>query len=385
MKSKPKVLYIANAYIESFHSTSRIEISKALKKMGLEIEPMFFYKDAKHTILGLSPIHFVRCYRRSYLNSVRTLIKVAFFLLFKFKKYEFVIIEPNAVFALLPFALAKRIFPLKSKILLDIRTQPVEVPQNIRGMIMEAKFDLSIKIALRYFDGMIVITEGMEKFIRKKGNFINFPIGIWTSGVNLELFNPKAEYELITFSQQRFVVMYHGTLSPNRGLDNVLLAAENLRKEYPEIFILFLGSGEMEDKLKGLIQTMNLHENAMVHKPVPYLHIPRYIKAAHVGILPFPNLEWWNVQSPLKLLEYLAMEKPVIASDIPMNRDVVKSRNCAFFIKDNSPEQIYEGIKKAIAHKEDLTIMGALGRAIVEKEFTWEHQAKKILDYLKTV
>jgi glycosyltransferase involved in cell wall biosynthesis len=102
-------------------------------------------------------------------------------------------------------------------------------------------------------------------------------------------------------------------------------------------------------------------------------------------MLAFPDHEWWSVQSPLKLFEYFAMAKPVIATDIPMNTSVIGAMKCAFLIKNNTPDDICAGIKLAMATKDRLSEMGAEGRSLVEKTYSWREQASKIGAYLQTI
>jgi len=75
----------------------------------------------------------------------------------------------------------------------------------------------------------------------------------------------------------------------------------------------------------------------------------------------------------------------VIISDIPMNRNVVGNRNIAFYIKDNSVEQICEGIKTAIINRQQLSGMGEEGRKMIVEEYSWMSQAGKINKYLLAV
>jgi len=230
---------------------------------------------------------------------------------------------------------------------------------------------------------MLVITEEMERYLRERKGRNPLSTGIWTSGINLEQFNPYAVYPPVDLFRERFVVMYHGQLSPGRGLDKALLALDIVRHEFPEVFAFFVGSGAMKKKLAEMINTLGLREHAMVSDPVPHSEVPRLLKSADIGILPFPDHEWWRGQSPIKLFEYFAMETPVIATNIPMNRSVIGAHDCAFVIPDNSPAQIAAAIRQAITEKERLPQMGAVGRQLVQSTYTWDRQAERILSYLE--
>ena len=105
--------------------------------------------------------------------------------------------------------------------------------------------------------------------------------------------------------------MYQLRFTPTRGLDMITLEIDKIRREYPEVLMFFLGlrfhAGKDEGHGAGRQTWMT-----MLFIPMPVLahQIPRYLHSAHIGILAFPNHEWWSVQSPLKLFEYLTMSKP---------------------------------------------------------------------------
>ena len=87
--------------------------------------------------------------------------------------------------------------------------------------------------------------------------------------------------------------------------------------------------------------------NVVGHKP--YSEIPYWLKAADVLILPNSGKEeiskHWT--SPLKLFEYMASKRPIIASDLPSLSDVLNESN-ALLIEPDNPERIAEAIKNVL-------------------------------------
>ena len=84
-------------------------------------------------------------------------------------------------------------------------------------------------------------------------------------------------------------------------------------------------------------------------------------------------------------MEYLAMKRPVIVTDIPAHRNVIGNKKCGIFIPNHQPEAIIQGIKSAIENKEKLTIWGKEGLNIILNNYTWDHQALKIINFLNTL
>ena len=110
--------------------------------------------------------------------------------------------------------------------------------------------------------------------------------------------------------------------------------------------------------------------------------VPKYIAMCDIGIVPLPNISYWRYQCPLKLLEYLAMKRTVISTDIPAHRKIVDNKQCGIFISSTNPEEISKAIMYAYENKDKLDKWGATGREIVLTKYSWEEVAKKLEKFL---
>jgi glycosyltransferase involved in cell wall biosynthesis len=230
-----------------------------------------------------------------------------------------------------------------------------------------------------------MITEKMKTDLQKKTNNFKKKVCVWSSGVDSKLFDPgkAADIREELGFKNRYVIMYHGVLSPNRGLQEAIEAIAIVRKSHPEIMFFMLGKGSAQPELEERIRDLKLENHVFVHPQVPYESVPKYIKSAQAGILPFPNIDWWNTSSPIKLCEYLAMGKPVIVTDIAAHRAVLGKLKCGFFVPNHEPANIARGINTAIGKAADLKELGQIARTIVIENLTWERQALKIKSYFQ--
>jgi glycosyltransferase involved in cell wall biosynthesis len=213
-------------------------------------------------------------------------------------------------------------------------------------------------------------------------------VGIWTSGVSAKLFDPDARR--IQGNKLRnkfglsgkFVVFYHGSLSSTRGIPDTFEAMKILMKKYSNIVLFLLGSGPIAYMLKSSIKSENLQNNIIIHDAVEYEQVPKFISMSDVCIIPLPDYPCWRSQSPLKLFEYLSMEKVVIATDIPAHRSVLDNRKCCIYLSSVNPEEIAKVIEYASINKEKLAGWGKTGRKIVLQKYTWEKVAEVFEHYL---
>jgi glycosyltransferase involved in cell wall biosynthesis len=300
---------------------------------------------------------------------------------------EFVIFDPPEVHILgaLPALLISKF--TKTKFVLDIRTVLVELT-GFRGSLRKFWFSFSVLLAKKLFDGITIITPLMKKEICDNYDLDPNKVGVWTSGVSEELFdpeNPILRRETIRMSlglTEKFVVFYHGVFTATRGLIETAEAVKILKSKYPNVVFYLLGSGPIVPMLKALIQKEDLQENVIIHDPVEQSEVPKFIKMCDVCIVPLPNHPYWRHQSPLKLLEYMAMEKVVILTDIPAHKSVVNEAKCGLYISSVNPTEIAEAIEYAYINKENLEEWGKIGRRIITEKYTWKKVAKDLEEYL---
>jgi len=297
-----------------------------------------------------------------------------------------ILLGSKTFFPLVPFMVLSKLRLIKTKFVLDIRSIPVEVHDPI-DRITERVYQSVVSLANLFLDGVTVISPLMKKQICEEYSIDESNVGIWSSGVSLEIFNSDTIEPVNEphFCNKELIVMYHGTLSQNRGLQETVKAISLLKSRYPDIVFIILGDGKAKVELESLIKELNLEKNVFLHEPVPYENVPKYIACCDIGILPFPNLNWWRVSSPLKLMEYLAMGKSVIVTNIEAHREVLNGLPCGIFIKSHNVEEIARAIERAYHRRHELRKRGRMGREMVIRKYSWDKQAENLINFLKAL
>lgn len=273
------------------------------------------------------------------------------------------------------------------KFILDVRSIPVET-FGFRGSLQNFCFAVSIIVAKKLFDGMTIITSLMKREVCERFEINPDKVGVWTSGVSPTLFDPqkyisnRPELKRKLGLSTKFVVFYHGGFSVTRGLIETINAIKILKRKYPDFVFFLLGRGTIVSELRDLIQKEGLQDNIIIHDPVDQFEVPKFISMCDICIVPLPYHPFWKSQSPLKLLEYLAMEKVVVLTDIPAHRSIIGEENCGIYIPSADPLEIAKAIEYAYHNKDKLEQWGKPGRAIIQRKYTWEKVARDLEAYL---
>jgi starch synthase len=388
-----KIVWLSFLILDmNLHRTSQLEILRSLKKRGhdtnliaMRSKNVFPTKNSEVRIT-LVPLRYVPAF-----SPLMFAIMVFFFLPFYIivSKPDFIITEPDfpifSFISALPFSRFKR-----TKLVLDIRSIPVETV-GFRGFQQKFWFSLSILVAKKLFDGVTIITPTMRKEICNTFGIDPCNVGIWSSGVDTKLFNPeKYTPEGVELKRKlglsgRFVVFYHGAFTATRGLKEAVESMKILRSDYPNVVLFLLGQGPTVSMLKHVVQKEGLQEHVIIHDPVDYTEVPKFIEMSDVCIVPLPDHPYWRFQCPLKLLEYLAMEKVVILTDIPAHRAVIGEAKCGVYLSSVNPMEIAKAIEYVYLNKDSLKEWGKIGREIVKREYTWEKVAGNLENYLLSI
>jgi glycosyltransferase involved in cell wall biosynthesis len=388
-----RILWVINKYLDiSSDRITWLETARKLENLGHSVILLTGYKKEKPDFGLKGGIRYVPSISIKILglltSNVSLFVYTGYYLITEMP--DFLIVHPINCLTVLPFTIIRKLKLIKTRFVLDVRTIPVEC-FGFSGKMKEILFDLSVLCSRYLFDGITVITPFMKKVLSEKYDLGKNNLNIWTSGASPELFDPSQvdpkDIEILRKKmnlKNRFAVMYHGVLTPTRGLKESIKAIKLLVNKKYNIVLLLIGDGIAKAELETLANSLDLQGHVIIKGTVPYQEVPLYIALADVGILPFPNILWWRVSSPIKLMEYLAMEKPVIVTDIEAHRNVLISNNSGFFIASHDPETIAQGILRAYQSRKHLKTMGQRGRKIVQEEYTWEKQALKLDNFLRS-
>lgn len=172
---------------------------------------------------------------------------------------------------------------------------------------------------------------------------------------------------------ERKYICYAGSLYKWKGIDILISAMEYL----PHEMLLIIGGGSRLNELRNDIAGRGL-KNIQFAGNIPHYLIPEFFSQAKVAVL--PNIESGpsSFSSPLKLFEYMACGVPIVASDIPVFREILEHTKNALFVKPGEPEALALAIRSLLDNP-------SLACNIAEQAkkdslaFTYEKRAEKIL------
>lgn len=201
------------------------------------------------------------------------------------------------------------------------------------------------------------------------------------NAVDIPLFDISASREearrLLHLPPKGYMVIYTGSLFGWKGVDTLAEAADKLPEPFTVVFIG--GSG---DDIMCFREQYGNNPRIRIQGHRPHSEIPLWQKAADV--LALPNTAKEDISkyytSPMKLFEYMASKRPIVASRVPSITEIVDDQS-AVLVTPDDPEALAAGILRVVENLKfaDSVVNNAFARV---QKYTWEKRARAILDFI---
>jgi glycosyltransferase involved in cell wall biosynthesis len=239
-------------------------------------------------------------------------------------------------------------------------------PHTLRPVV-HFLIDVEERLLIKFADVIITVdstlAEKYQKHHKKVYIISNYP--------RIEMF----QYNKHPYLKNQ--VVYVGGISRLRGIFQMIEATR--QADVPFLCVGWCDSEIIRQDIKRTLAE-NEPSNVVFTGRVSYTQAHTYIQSSGIGLSllqpDFPDLQ---VTVPIKLFEYMAFEKPVIASDFPVIRSIVKKAQCGIVVDPTDVNAIADAITYLIIHPEEAKLMGEHGRKAVEGQYNWGKMEERLL------
>lgn len=272
---------------------------------------------------------------------------------------------------------------LKVPIILEVNHSEVWVKKNWSRLVFEKLATRIENFAILNSDLIGVVSDVTKEQLIQLGAD-KTKIVVNPNGVNPEKFSPyicgdriKEQFKLKDF----FVVGFIGTFTRWHGVETLFDAAVEVLSKNDKIKFLFIGDGNLKSVLELKTEQLKLNEKIIFTGIIPHEKAPEYLAACDVLVSPhlgFDNGERF-FGSPTKLFEYMAMGKPIIASDLEQIGQIIQHEINGLKFKPGNADELAKLILELEGNEELCDKLGKKAREDVLENFTWEKNARRIL------
>ena len=179
--------------------------------------------------------------------------------------------------------------------------------------------------------------------------------------------------DLPTDENIKFIVLVANLRHAVKNQLMFLRAAKTIAAKFPEAHFVLAGEGELKNELQNTAKQLQIRNKT--HFIGRCAEVPELLHVSFVGILTSFAEGFSN-----SILEYMAAQLPVVATDVGGAREAIVENETGFIIESDNDGQLAERLMRLLERPETARKMGAAGRKIIQEKFSCETQLEKTLE-----
>ena len=373
--------YLYDLYGISIGSTRKAEqLMRALSKIGNEVSVHWMKR--QH-----SKPHDVRMQKRSrikrwlatYFHDPKQLLANFYYV---FKEWRILNREkPDVVITRLEMYL------FSSLLLCKIKKIPVIVEADAPNRYelkqfcpefrqMESLAKLIENMNLNYADHSVCVSnEARDYFISQGVRPEN--LSVITNGADTDHFHPQvnADQVIDTYRLQgRTVIGFIGSFHIWHGIENLIGLIQKTLIGYEDTMFLLVGEGgRMRKELESFIRRERIEDRVVLTGYVPYEEMASHVAAMDIVLALYPDLPFFYY-SPVKIFEYMAAGKAVIATQIGQIAELIRHKKNGLLCPPNEFEAIVSSLALVVRDPVFRQRLGRQARRTAERYYSWDQK-----------
>jgi glycosyltransferase involved in cell wall biosynthesis len=202
-------------------------------------------------------------------------------------------------------------------------------------------------------------------------------IRVLADGVDTERFHPSYPVDGISAAlgipRGVKVIGFLGTLTDYQGVAVLLQAVPHVLEAMKPVHFLIMGYPNVEH-YREQARLLGVAEHVTFTGRVPYGEAPRYLAVCDVTVSP----KLLSTESNGKLLNYMAMGRPIVASDTPVNREILG--DLGVYAEVGNPVALAEALLKVLLDDEGARKLGIRLRQKAMAEYSWQSVGERITE-----
>lgn len=264
----------------------------------------------------------------------------------------------------------------------EMFTEPIEGWQRKAALYCR-------KLCLINADKVIAVSNILKDFLIRECGVAGKKIVVAPNATDLSAFDSASKSSILelekgTCAETAFCIGYVGTLQVWYGLETLINAMPFVLKEAPQARLIFVGDGQARPSLERKVKEDGLTKKVIFLGNKSHEEIPQVLKTLDVATAPYIDIPAGFFNSPIKIFEYLAAGKAIVASDIGQISEIIENGRTGLLVRPGNPQQLANAIIK-IARDPTLRKQLESAARLSGKQYTWENYAKKLVDIYKGV
>lgn len=388
-----KILYV-NEFLNS-SSGARVhsrKLVRELKKIGVSVITVPAYRDEEEIDKESGSAQNFKDMLPVNINETAILLKKTLrSLLWLFKiisaakkeKPDCVLIRPG-LYDILPVWIKGT---LKLPLILEINA-PLYAERKMLYRMRGKPGNLSVMfnvfeiMAWKNADAIYVVSAALKNMIESRLKETSSKIKVIPNGVDLDNFD-KLQASDVSRRPDLTNICFVGSFHPWHGIDLLIDAFKDVCAQTSLARLIIIGDGLNRKQMELKARLDNLEDKVIFTGRLSNDETVRRLKSMDILAAPYCFVENFYY-SPIKIFEYMASGKAIVASDIGQISEVIEDGKDALLVKPESKTELVQALLKLIGSK-DLRVKLGSNALQKSKNYTWEKTAKELLDLAEQI
>jgi glycosyltransferase involved in cell wall biosynthesis len=228
----------------------------------------------------------------------------------------------------------------------------------------------------------IATNESYREIAIRRGNMPPAKVTIIRSGPQLERLTIKAGNRQYARGRQ-YLVGYVGVIGEQEGLDLLLASIQHIVQHRQDVQFAIVGSGTALPAIQALAREMELQAYVDFYGRVDDITLMDILNTAQVCVNPDRPTEMNNLSTMNKIMEYMALKKPVVQYDLKEGR--YSAGAASLYAVNTDPCDFADKICWLLDHPAERLQMAEYGHHRIVHELCWDIESKKLVDLYKNI
>jgi glycosyltransferase involved in cell wall biosynthesis len=246
-----------------------------------------------------------------------------------------------------------------------------------QGGILYRLARIAERLTFRLADVVISPNESYRRLALRRGGKRPEDVFVVRNAPEASRLHPQAGEPALKRGRAHLLA-YVGVMGPQDGLDLAMQALGHLRRLRDDWHAVFVGDGDVLEGMRELAHRVGVADRVEF---TGFLQeddgVRRVLASADVCLAPEPKNPLNDASTLIKIAEYMAMERPIVAFDLAESR--VTAGDAAVYAQPNDPSSFARCIDGLLDDPARRALMGSFGRERVENGLAWEHSQRHLL------
>lgn len=238
------------------------------------------------------------------------------------------------------------------------------------------------RLTFKFADYSIATNSSYRDIAIRRGGMNPDKVQVVRSGTDLDRIKLQPPIPDIKEGKS-YLIGYVGVIGEQEGLDLLMESVKHLKSTRNDFHVAILGGGTDLEKIKTYASELNVGDVVTFYGRVPDQTLLDVLNTADICVNPDKPSEMNNISTMNKIMEYMALEKPIVQYTLLEGRE--SANEASLYAKNTDPIDFAEKIAYLLDHPEERKRMGMYGRKRVLETLSWEHEKRNLMSIYRKV